>query len=83
MFQEKNTNTLCHSIVKLAESHSPSLITETKALCEKFKKLFSLFALCHGIYDQNYVKDDKIKDLGNSNYIDYYGQICTAIVLYR
>lgn len=62
--QAKNINTLCHSMVKLAQAHCPSLIPDTTALCKKFKELFELFANCHHIYDQNYVTDDEITKLG-------------------
>ena len=36
----------------------------------KFKEAFKLFALCHKIYDSNYVTDDEITQLGRFNGIN-------------
>ena len=63
-FQADNINTLCRSMVELAQSQCSSLVADTTALCNKFKKLFKLFAKCHEVYDQNYVTDNDINDLG-------------------
>lgn len=62
--QDKNIDTICHSIVDLAQLHCPNLIPEIMALCTKFKELFELFASCHQIYNKNYVTDEDIKNLG-------------------
>lgn len=55
-------------MVELAQVHCPSLVPETTALFHKFKQLFELFAKCHNIYDQNYVTDDDITQLGKYGY---------------
>lgn len=59
--------TLCQSIVELASTQCPSLLSEAVALGEKFKELFLLFSKCHNIYDNNYVTDEDIKQLGMSH----------------
>ena len=62
--QAKNITTLCQSIVELATSQCPTLVPEATAVGEKFKELFLLFSKCHAIYDQNYVTDTQITQLG-------------------
>lgn len=61
---------MCHSMVELAQAQCPTLVAETTALFGKFKELFQLFAKCHNIYDQNYVTDDEMTELGRS-YLTY------------
>lgn len=55
---------MCASMLKLAHAHCPSLIADATSLFGKFKEVFRLFALCHKIYDSNYVSDEKITALG-------------------
>ncbi len=62
--QAENIDTMCASMLKLAQTHCPSLVTEATILFGKFKELFRLFAPCHKVYDQNYVTDEKITELG-------------------
>ncbi len=50
------------SMVQIAQTQCPSLVIETTSLLSKFKEL--CFANCHKIYDQNYVTEEKICQLG-------------------
>lgn len=51
-------------MVRLAEAHSPNLVSEATTQFQRFNKLFALFAECHKIYDSSYVTDVKIAELG-------------------
>jgi hypothetical protein len=51
-------------MLKLAQTHCPALVVEATTLFGKFKEVFRLFALCHKVYDQNYITDAKITELG-------------------
>lgn len=55
---------MCRSMVELAQTQCPTLVTETTALFTKFKELFELYANCHKIYDQNYVTEEETAKLG-------------------
>ncbi len=51
-------------MVQIAQTQCPSLEIETTSLLCKFKELFECFANCHKIYDQNYVTEEQISQLG-------------------
>lgn len=62
--QDENIDTMCASMLTLAQARCPSLVAEATTLFTKFKELFRLFALCHKVYDSNYVTDENISALG-------------------
>ena len=76
--QAENIDTMCTSMLKVAQTHCLFLVTEATTLFRKFKEVFRLFALCHKVYDQNYVTDEKITELGRFSavYLDHYTQAC-------
>ena len=51
-------------MLQVAQAHCPTLIPEATTLLTKFKEAFKLFALCHNIYDSDYVIGDEITQLG-------------------
>ena len=54
-------------MLNLAQAHCPTLVAEATTLVIKFKEAFRLFALCHKLYDSNYVTDEQITELGRSS----------------
>jgi hypothetical protein len=60
---------MCASMVKLAQAHCPTLVREANTLFTKFTELFRRFALCHKLYDSNYVTDVQITQLGKSTVV--------------
>jgi len=50
---------LCTSLVDTAQKYSPQLIGEANALCEKYKKAFTLFSQCHILYNKNFVSEEE------------------------
>lgn len=61
VLQPANLDTLCHSVVKVAEDHCP---TALKTIEKKFKNLFTLFSECHNLYDGSSISDPEIDTLG-------------------
>eukprot|EP00731_Ephydatia_muelleri_P009645 Em0005g231a len=61
-----NINTLCSAICKLAESSLPQqsemVATRTMIILNAFSK----FAKCHSIYDQNFIDEAQVHELGRT-----------------
>ncbi len=67
---------MCASMLTLAQAHCPTLVAEATILLNKFKEVFRLFALCHKLYDSNYVTDEQITELGR--FLVVYLKSCTT-----
>ena len=62
--QPSNLETLCASVVQVAQLHLPLMSQDATDVYNKFKPVLSLFAKCHFIYDQKIVSAEKAKELG-------------------
>eukprot|EP00731_Ephydatia_muelleri_P002119 Em0001g2119a len=61
-----NINTLCSAICKLAESSLPQkseMVATRTMIC---LNAFSKFAKCHAIYDQNFIDEAQVHELGRT-----------------
>ena len=58
LLQPKNSETLCHALIEVAEKSAPDLLPEATTTARKFKHAFHLFALCHLVYDSAYLLED-------------------------
>lgn len=63
--QPANIETLCHSVVVVAQNHCPAALHQAMAIETTYKKVLHLFYECHHIYDGGAISDDKIDTLGN------------------
>jgi hypothetical protein len=61
--QRENTNTLCQSLVTVAQE-CPPLIESARALADQFTTTFSLFAVCHNLYSSKFLSEVNISNLG-------------------
>lgn len=62
--QPTNLDTLCHSVVVVAETHCTAAIPQATAIEAKHKKALLLFHECHKLYDSNAITDAEIETLG-------------------
>ena len=67
LMQPQNTKVLCNSLVQVARNKDTSLISQAKAISDKFQKVLNLFSGCHTIYNSKYVSDSDINQLGKKN----------------
>ena len=58
------TETLCHSMVVVAEQNGGCLAEQAEQVAQLFKNSFGLFGACHSLYNAKYVKDNDIANLG-------------------
>ncbi|KAL5486675.1 hypothetical protein EMCRGX_G019186 [Ephydatia muelleri] len=63
--QPSNVDTLCESLLNIAQQCSPSLLSNARTVCEKYKQAFHRFANCHTLYNQGVLTQDEIKQLGH------------------
>ena len=49
--QLNNIATLCNSVIETAKTHDLSLLSDAKAISEKFHVALTLFSKCHKLYD--------------------------------
>ena len=62
--QRENTETLCNSVVKVAEENGGHVVEEAKQVVQLFTKTFTLFSLCHMKYNSKLIKQEEITELG-------------------
>ena len=63
-FQTANIETLCCSVVAVAQQHCPAVVPLATVIESKFKKVFTLFCSCHKLYDSGVLNDAEIAKLG-------------------
>ncbi|KAL5510274.1 hypothetical protein EMCRGX_G005790 [Ephydatia muelleri] len=61
--------------------HSPQLVEEATALCEKYKTAFSLFSQCHNFYNKNCITEQDKSTLADSiqEFFSYLGHACPGM----
>ena len=64
--EPKNLDTLCHSIVLVAQDHCHAALHDALVIEIKHKRALQLFHQCHAIYDAKAVSNEKINELGKS-----------------
>ena len=62
--QERNIDTICASVTSTAFQLNPSLHTRAQQVADRFSKAFKLFGKCHNVFDENYVSDSEVEELG-------------------
>jgi hypothetical protein len=51
-------------MTNVAQSKCPTLVDSAKQTAEQFERTFSLLGRCHSIYDQLYIDETKVTELG-------------------
>ena len=75
--QTSNIDTLCCSVVAIAQQHCPAVVPQATEIESKFKKVFTLFHNCHQLYDSGVLDDTEVATLGRHNTV-----ICKRIYHY-
>ena len=55
---------MCSSMIQVAHEKCPTLVETVSATAEKFTTVFSLLGRCHSIYDQLFIDELKVTELG-------------------
>ena len=55
---------MCSSMIQVAHEKCPTLVDTVSATAEKFTTVFSLLGRCHSIYDQLFIDELKVTELG-------------------
>ena len=64
--QLNNIATLCNSVIETAKTHDLSLLSDAKAISEKFHIALTLFSKCHKLYDEiKTFSETNIRELGH------------------
>ena len=64
--QLNNIATLCNSLIETAKTHDLSLLSDAKAISEKFHIALTLFSKCHKLYDEiKTFSETNIRELGH------------------
>ncbi|CAI7992709.1 hypothetical protein GBAR_LOCUS1082 [Geodia barretti] len=71
----ENINTLCQSVVTVAEE-CPPLLESATAVCRQFVDTFTLFAACHNKYSNKYLSEATISTLETDikTFLQHYRQ---------
>lgn len=71
--QTSNIDTLCCSVVAVAQQHCPAVVPQATEIESKFKKVFILFRNCHS--DSGILTDADIAELGKHNTVIFKTKI--------
>ena len=70
--QLNNIATLCNSVIETAKTHDLSLLSDAKAISEKFHVALTLFSKCHKLYDGSKTfTETNIRELGQLIHFPY------------
>ena len=75
--QLNNIATLCNSVTATAKTHDLSLLSDAKAISEKFHIALTLFSKCHKLYDGiKTFSETNIRELGHLIHFFHTLQLC-------